>query len=258
MQGQRYYYLIELQYLGFRYHGFQKQPNVKTVQLVLERTLNYVLGHKDHKVLPSGRTDAMVSANQAYIELFVKEQLDEQVFLKDFNHNLPSDVRAMSIEQVDAKFNVILNPKIKEYLYLFSFGEKNHPFAAPYICHINDHLDIEQMKKGAQLFQGRHNFQNYVYKPSEMTVLEREVVQCELVNNDIYTASFFPKQSYMLRVCGPGFMRHQVRLMAGALINLGRGVHTMEELELSLTQKREEPFTFIAPASGLILNSIKF
>lgn len=258
MQTKRYYYLIKIQYLGYRYHGFQKQPGVKTIQLMVERTLNYILGHSDHKILPSGRTDAMVSANEAYIELFIFEELEKDSFLLEFNKNLPSDIRVLSIEEVDAKFNIIQNPKSKEYLYLFSFGEKNHPFAAPYICHIHGDLDIELMKKAARMFQGRHNFQNYVYRPSEARKFEREMECSEIVKNDFYTASFFPETSYAFRVKGPGFMRHQVRLMIGTLIELGRGKITLEEFELSLKEKRKEPFTFIAPASGLNLHAISF
>lgn len=258
MQSKRYYYLIKVQYLGFRYHGFQKQPDVKTVQLMIERTLNYVLGHKEHKILPSGRTDAMVSANEAYIELFIFEELDQHDFLIQLNRNLPADIRALSIEEVDHKFNIIQNPKSKEYIYLFSFGEKNHPFSAPYICHIHGDLDLDQMVIAASKFRGRHNFQNYVYRPSESRQFERDMEVSEIVPNTFYTASFFPEKSYAFRVKGPGFMRHQVRLMIGTLIELGRGNISMAEFDQSLIEKREEPFTYIAPASGLILHSIGF
>ncbi|MGL1887217.1 MAG: tRNA pseudouridine(38-40) synthase TruA [Reichenbachiella sp.] len=256
MFDKRYFYLIEFQYLGYRYHGFQKQPDVKTVQYMLERTFNYVLGHKDFKTLASGRTDAMVSANQGYFELFMKEELDVDEVFKLLNINLPSDIRALSMVAVDEKFNVIQSPKIKEYIYLFSFGEKNHPFAAPYICNISGELDIETMTMAAKKFEGHYNFQNYVYKPSEHTVLERTIDHCEIKKNDIYTANFFPEQSYALVVRGAGFMRHQIRLMMGTLIELGRQQISIEEFDLSLISKRAEPFTFIAPASGLILNSI--
>ena len=51
MQRKRYYYIIAIQYLGFRFHGWQKQPEVNTVQRMVERTLSYVLEHKKFKVL---------------------------------------------------------------------------------------------------------------------------------------------------------------------------------------------------------------
>ena len=57
-----FYYLIKIQYLGYRFHGWQKQPNLKTVELMLQRTLKYVLQEQKFKILGAGRTDAMVSS----------------------------------------------------------------------------------------------------------------------------------------------------------------------------------------------------
>jgi len=107
MQYKRFYYLIQLQYLGFRYHGWQKQPGVLTVEHMLHKTLNFILEDQRFKVLAAGRTDAMVSANQTYIELFVYEdELDLETFLDQFNKNLPQDIRALSIEETTADFNI--------------------------------------------------------------------------------------------------------------------------------------------------------
>lgn len=254
----KFYYLIQVQYLGFRYHGWQRQPGVKTVQEMIERTLKYVLNEKPFKILGASRTDAMVSANQASFELFLEESENENELLKAFNYNLPSDIRAISIEEVDQKFNVIQHAKEKEYLYLFSFGEKNHPFAAPFITHIREDLDIDLMKKGAELFLGEHNFQEYCYKPKEGTQFEREITCSEIIENDIWTANFFPEQSFVFRVKGIGFMRNQIRLMMGRLIKLGRGEITLNDIISSLEHPVDNPEYYIAPASGLMLHQMKF
>jgi len=66
------YYLIEIQFLGYRFHGWQKQPKLKTVHLMIDRTINYVLENNKFKTLGTGRTDAMVSANQTAFELFTE------------------------------------------------------------------------------------------------------------------------------------------------------------------------------------------
>lgn len=255
---QKYYYLIELQFLGFRYHGWQKQPNVKTVQGMVEKTLCFIFEHENFKTLGSSRTDAMVSANHFAFELFMREPADPEQLLFDLNVNLPNDIRALGVKEVGERFNIIQSPKIKEYLYLFSFGGKNHPFCAPFMVYMAEILDIEAMKKGAKLFEGVHNFRKYCCKPSVDTTLEREILQCEIVENDIYTANFFPNQSYLLRVRGQGFVRHQVRLMMGALFSLGKGELTLEEIRDSLQGHDDEPLSYIAPASGLMLQSIEF
>ena len=259
MFNKKYFYVLKVQYLGYRFHGWQKQPNLKTVHLMIDRTLNYIFEGKRFKTLGSGRTDAMVSAQEAAFELFVYEPIEDlEVFLALFNHNLPQDIRALSIRQVDEKFNIINHAKIKEYLYVFAHGQKHHPFCAPIMTTILEELDIEVMKQGAKLFEGFHNFKTYCYKATDNGIYEREILTCEIVENNIFTANFFPKTSYLLRVRGQGFMRNQIRLMMGALIKLGRGDISLEYIEASLASDSIEVMDYIAPASGLILNKIEF
>ncbi|KAB8153650.1 tRNA pseudouridine(38-40) synthase TruA [Kordia sp. TARA_039_SRF] len=259
MKRKRYYYLITMQYLGFRYHGWQKQPDVNTVQRMTERTLAYVFGHKKFKLLAAGRTDAKVSANEIAIELFLDEEpLDIPTFLPLFNQNLPQDIRVLEMTETDEKFNIIQHPKTKEYLYLFAFGEKYHPFAAPYMTNVLSNLDVELMKKGAKLFEGTHYLKTYCYKPTTHTVLEGNIEVCEIVENDLFTANFFPEKSYLLRVQGAGFKRHQIRMMMGTLILLGKGELDLDFIKRSLQPNSDLQVNYIAPASGLILNKMIF
>ena len=260
MLQKRYFYLVKVQFLGYRFHGWQKQPNTKTVHLMIDRTLKFILGDQKFKTLGAGRTDAMVSASEAAFELFLDGQPLEDLtaFLELFNQNLPQDIRALSINEVDAKFNIIQDSKLKEYHYVFAQGEKFHPFAAPIMTNILDALDIELMKEGAQLFGGQNNYKTYCYKPTNEGMYEREIICCELIENSLYTASFFPEKSYVLKVIGKGFGRHQIRLMMGALIKLGRGEIDLEYIKNSLKPESQEVMDYIAPASGLILHKIEF
>ena len=257
---KRYYYLIKFQFLGYRFHGWQKQPNRKTLHLMIDRTLKYVLKGQYFKTLAASRTDAKVSAEEAAFELFLKDKplQDEVQFLADFNNNLPQDIRALSIEQVSADFNIIQDSKYKEYHYLFSSGEKCHPFCAPIMTTILEPLDLKLMAKGAALFQGSHNFKSYCYKATDHGLYKRRLYSCELIENDLYKANFFPKKSHLLRVVGKGFGRHQIRLMMGALIRLGRGEVGLDYISSSLEQSANIKINYIAPASGLILNKIEF
>lgn len=260
MFNKRYYYVLKIQYLGYRFHGWQKQPDVKTVHLMIDRTLNYIFEGKRFKSLGSGRTDAMVSAQEAAFELFVYDEPLEDLneFLALFNVNLPQDIRALSIRQVDKNFNVINHAKIKEYLYVFAHGNKYHPFCAPLMTTILDELDIETMIQGAKLFEGFHNFKTYCYKATNNGIYNREILTCEIVENTLFTANFFPETSYILRVRGQGFMRNQIRLIMGALIKLGKGEITLDYIKETLKPESIEVMDYIAPASGLILNKIEF
>jgi tRNA pseudouridine38-40 synthase len=262
-KSKRYYYIIYLQFLGFRFNGWQRQKGVlgvKTLQAYVEKTLKFVLGKGKAKVLGTGRTDAKVSANSFPIELFIYEKIDDlNQFLTDLNSNLPNDINALSVKETNAQFNIIQNSKIKEYLYFFSFGSKNHPFAAPIISCIYEDLDLDLMQKGAALFQGYHWFKHYCTKPSETANFNREILVSEIVKNDIYTANFFPEKTYVYRIRSKGFLRNQIRLMMGTLIRLGKGEIELDFIEKSLIEHNiKRPLPFVAPASGLILNSVEF
>jgi tRNA pseudouridine38-40 synthase len=257
MNSSRHFYLIQLQYLGFRYSGWQKQPDLLTVERMVSRTLSYVLEHKNFKLLASGRTDAKVSANMAYVELFLDgKPLTIDHFLPKFNENLPPDIRAVEIREVDAKFNIINAPIGKEYLYLFSYGSKAHPFAAPFMTTILGDLDLAAMKSAALLFEGTHDFKNYAYKPNPETKTVSTVGNSEIVNNTLYTASFFPEKSYMFRIQGKGFKRHQIRLMMGMLFDIGKGKTDLKFIKQTLQPGNSMKLEYIAPASGLILNEV--
>ena len=255
---KKYYYLIQLQYLGYRYHGWFIQPDVKTVQYMVNRTIKFVLGHDNFNTLGSSRTDKMVSANLTAFELFTTEPINAEEFLTQFNFNLPSDIRALEIQEVNSSFNIINNPKLKEYVYLFAFGQKFHPFCAPLVATIREHLDIELMKKGAALFVGIKNLRQYCTKPSPQTIFEREIFVSKIEENTLYTANFFPEKTYAFHIHSKGFMRYQVRLIMGQLIRLGRGEITLKDIEDSFLLDNVEPLPYIAPTSGLILNKIKF
>ena len=257
---KRYYYLVKFQFLGYRYHGWQKQPNNKTLHLMIDRTLKYILKDQSFKTLAASRTDAKVSAEMAAFELFLNgsplKSLDQ--FLDQFNFNLPQDIRVISINEVSPEFNVIQDSKHKEYHYVFSNGEKSHPFCAPIMATILEPLDINLMSLGAKLFQGKHNFKSYCYKPTNNGLYTRTIITCELINNNLYEANFFPKKSYLLRVTGKGFGRHQIRLMMGALIKLGRGEVGLDYIRDSLKENSDIKINYIAPASGLILKNIEY
>ncbi len=258
MKADRFYYLIHFQYLGFRYHGWQRQPGVRTVQEMVEKTIRFVLEHDEFKVLAAGRTDAKVSAAHAAFELFLREQADTDWLYSSLNKNLPNDIRILKIEEVDSSFNIIQSPRIKEYLYLFSSGGKNHPFCAPLMVYMEEDLDIPAMKEAARLFEGEHDFRAFCHLPSGDRQTIRTVTTSEITRNDLYSASFFPEESWLYRVCGSGFMRHQVRLMMGALFSVGLGRLDKEVIASALRGEIQDPPAFMAPQSGLILQKLEF
>jgi len=256
---KQYYYLVHIQYLGFRFHGWAKQPNVKTLHQMTDKTMFFMFGEGKTKTIGCSRTDSKVSANHFVFELFIDEPiLDFDQFIKDFDSNSPNDIRGIKIEETTADFNIIQSAKMKEYVYLFAFGEKAHPFAASLVTTVPEKLNLELMIKGALLFEGEHNFARYCTKPSPNTNFVRTITYCKIEKNESYTANFFPKQTYLLRIKSKGFLRYQVRLIMGQLFKLGREEITLNDIKESLTGVNTNHLNEIAPQSSLILESVEF
>ena len=252
------FYLIHIEFLGFRYHGWQVQPGLKSVEGMVNKTFSFILEHDNFKVLGCGRTDAKVSADDFAFELFLNEEIDTTLLLEQLNSNLPFDIRAKSVEQIDAKFNIIQHSKIKEYHYHFLFGEKQHPFNAPFIINFGQELNIPLMQEAVKEFIGKHNFRRYATKPTENTIFEREILAASIEENTKLTGSFFSKNSYVFKVSSKGFLRYQVRLMMAALIDIGKGVLTVDDIKDSLINFNKTPMKNNAPSSGLNLHKVTF
>ncbi|MBI3135001.1 MAG: tRNA pseudouridine(38-40) synthase TruA [Bacteroidetes bacterium] len=252
------HYLFHIQFLGFRYHGWLKQPGYKTVQAMVEKTFEFLFQHNHFKTLGCSRTDAKVSANHYVFELFTDEDIDATAFLPRFNKNLPNDIRALKIEKTTSEFNIIHAAKAKEYLYLFTHGQKNNPFCAAQVMSIDETLDLDLMRTGAAYFAGTHDFRRYCAEPKPGQNFIRTIDVCEIIPNTLFTANFFPEQTYFFRVKSNGFLRYQVRLMMGQLISLGKGESTLADLKETLSGSSDVPVRHIGPSSGLILNAVEF
>jgi tRNA pseudouridine38-40 synthase len=258
MKHKPFRYLVECQYLGFRFHGWQKQPEVITVQGHIEKTLNFVFEEKvKFKTMGAGRTDAMVSVESSWFELFLEEEIhDLSLFLEKTNQNLPMDIRFLSIKKREGGEDLIQASKEKEYWYFFSFGQKNHPFCSPFLVNILEDLDVDLMQRGAKIFEGEHDFKRFIKNANVDSLHVREVNFSTIEKNTLIEANFFPKESYVYRVRGPGFGRYQIRFMMGALFAIGKRELTLEELEQALSSSENRaPLTKKAPASGLVLGS---
>lgn len=260
MQKKRFYYIVRVQYLGFRFSGWQKQPGQRTIEGMLNKTLKFILPDTSFKILGAGRTDAKVSSLDGAFELFLQEKELPELsgFIILFNENLPSDIRVLDIIPTTQEFNIIQSSKIKEYRYLFSYGSKNHPFCAPFLTNILQDLDIKRMQEAAGLFVGEHNFSSYTARLQENAQVVRTLIQCEIVPNTLLQANFFPEESYALVVKGAGFMRYQIRMMMGALFQVGKGELSLETISASLHPNSTILLTTVAPGSGLLLNKLSF
>ena len=225
---------------------------------MIDKTFDYIFQHSEYRTLGCGRTDAKVSADDYAFELFLKEEKVPADLLQNLNRNLPADIRAKSVKAVGPDFNIIQSARTKEYHYHFSFGNKSHPYIAPFIRDCGEYLDIEKMASAVKLFVGEHNFKRFASKPSAETELVREILSAKIEVDHKFSGAFAPPNAFVFKVKAAGFLRYQVRLMMGALIEIGRNNWSIEELQQSLIHFNEAPIKHIAPSSGLVLHKVEF
>ncbi len=258
MKQRPFTYLFWIQYLGLRYHGWQKQPNLKTVQGRIEKSAKFVLGHEDFMILGASRTDAKVSCNQGAFELFNIASLDVHLFAEEMNKYLPDDIRILDGQKVPAQFNIIHSVTVKEYHYYFCFENKIHPFASGNITHVKTALNIEAMKEGAKLFVGTHDFRRFCTKNKNTDNFVREIFESEIFSSSIFSGGYFPDNIYFFKIKGRGFLTHQVRIMMEALFRLGQGKINFRDIQDALCSEESEAFCGKSPAHGLVLEKVIF
>lgn len=258
MQTRPFTYLITIQYLGIRYHGWQRQQGLKTIQGTLERIFRHVLGYEDFNILGASRTDSGVSCLVGAFELFLKEDLDLIAFIQAANENLPADIRLLEGRSVPLDFNIIQDVVLKRYGYYFAIGDKPHPLESGALAYAGRDLNLEQMKAGAAFFEGTHDFRRFCTQGKQTDDFVRTIRKAEIspLGVDEY---FWPKKDvYVFRVHGEGFLMHQVRRMAAALLMLGKGEISLSELKSALSSTVKHPFCPKAPAQGLVLEEVTF
>lgn len=258
MQNKPFTYLFYIQYLGLRYHGWQKQPGLKTVQGKLEKVFRYVLGHEEFNILSAGRTDSGVSCHRGAFELFNIAEIDLPSFIDQVNENLPDDIRLLQGKRVSLDFNIIQDVTAKEYRYYFSTGEKFHPFAAGNLTYFTGELDIDSMKAAADIFVGEHDFRRFCAKQKQSDNYHRQIFESEILEDSLILTDGSSLKRYCYRVKGKGFLMHQVRLMMGSLLEVGKGIFTISDIQEALKSQETSPLSGKVSANGLVLYGVEF
>jgi tRNA pseudouridine38-40 synthase len=258
MKFRPYTYLFYIQYLGFRYHGWQVQPGVKTIQGILNKNFRYVLGPFDFTILGASRTDAGVSCNRGAFQLFSETPLDLEPTLAKMNLILPDDIKLLEASPVAEDFNIIHSVKGKSYQYHFSMGEKIHPFNAANLVSFASLLDIELMREALKCFLGTQDFRRYCSQDKVTENYKREIYEVALYKHPMAGTGYVPQKSYVFRIVGKGFLRYQIRIMMAALVELGKGSLSLQDIQDSLFSEEAKPIASPAPAHGLILEEVVF
>ncbi len=241
-------YKVEIAYDGRNYVGFQSQINGRAIQDTIEDVIKIIFGVR-LRIIFSSRTDAGVHAKAQVFHFDVDREIAPYKVKTSFNALLPKDMHVNKVEIVDESFHARFSVKEKTYEYLINLGEKS-PFLIGYAYQCYFKLDIEIMKKGADLLVGKHEFGSFNTTPySEKADQHRTISEFSLNQQG---------DLLIIRVTGDGFLRNMVRIMVGTLIDLGRGKKNLEDIQKMLDVSNKSTRRYNIDPNGLYLVNIRY
>jgi tRNA pseudouridine38-40 synthase len=244
LQPKPRHFKLTVTYDGTQYVGWQLQPNGRTVQEVVELALAKIDG-RDVRVHGSGRTDAGVHARGQVANCTLRTQLPSATLLRALNANLPEDVRVVRLQETNAKFHARFSARGKEYRYQIDCGVVAEPFLRLYAWHHPRPLNVAAMRRAARLLKGRHDFSALSANP--MRPVETNV-------RTISKLSIIKEGNVItVAVAADGFLYKMVRSIVGALVKVGEGRLTVDELRELVKAKKRTAQVETAPAHGLFL-----
>jgi len=240
--------MLVVAYDGTNYHGWQKQPNGETIEGVLNRCLSGLL-REEIEVIGASRTDSGVHALCNVAVFDTDTNIPPERLAYALNARLPADIKVQSSKEVDRSFHPRHCDSRKTYEYRIYNAEFPMPTERLYAHFSYVPYDVERMCAAAAYFVGTHDFKSFC---SVDTYVENTVRQIERMEIDKVGSLI------TIRVTGRGFLYNMVRIMAGTLMEVGRGNLEPQEIERILKAKDRSAAGPTAPACGLTLVGYEF
>ena len=238
--------LLNVEYEGTAYAGWQSQTNGLAVQDVVEAALTQILKQKV-RIHSSGRTDAGVHARGMAAHFRTESDIPLSAFREGANRFLPRDVVIRDVREMPENFHARYSAKGKWYRYTIYLGEMRSPLSERTAWHLRGDLDLELMRVAAQFLIGKHDF--HVFRTSGC------VAKTSL--RDIYQVDIAASHDLVyIDVKGSGFLRNMVRMMVGTLVEVGQGKRPAEDLRKLLLAEVGVICGPTAPAHGLCLQEV--
>ena len=238
-----------LSYDGTDFHGWQVQPGLRTIQGEVEAVLAEIEKRPVH-VEGSGRTDAGVHAHGQVAAATVENPIPVANLRRAMNRLLPREIRILTCEEAAGDFHPRFQSISKLYEYRIYRREVCPPFERRYVHHHPYPLNEAEMARLAGFFEGEHDFSAFA-AADEKDALGRSKVR-RIFASRLERAG----DRLIYRVSGSGFLKHQVRLMMGTLLECGKGnLHEAGVLRL-LTAEPGVKAGPALPACGLFLISV--
>jgi len=239
---------LDICYDGTRYRGWQRLPGKDdTIQGKLETTLSRILG-EPVEVSGSGRTDAGVHARGQVANFHCESTMAPEEILVNLRKYLPEDIGIYSCKEVSPRFHARLNAREKTYRYRIWNSDAPCVFDRRYVTVVPEALDVDEMRCAAAHFVGEHDFSAFCTnaKMKKSTVRFIRSLTVERVGQEI-----------QITVTGNGFLQNMVRILAGTLLEVGRGERSSDSIPDLFGGKRADA-GFLAPAQGLCLQEVYY
>ncbi|WP_432645660.1 tRNA pseudouridine(38-40) synthase TruA [Methanobrevibacter sp.] len=237
---------LKIGYIGTNFHGFQRQPDLRTVEgeLIYHlRKLDYIDDLKKSRFRIAGRTDAGVHSLGNVISF----QSEKDVRINEINNSLPDDIQIIASAPVRYAFKPRY-AQMRQYRYI-----------------LFQDLDVDKLKECAEVFKGTHNFTNFTKRFQKTTTRNIEDIKITKVDLSDYHKKEFPNlhdtvSPIFVDIYGESFLWNMVRKMMRVFVDVAIGKMSLDEVERLLNPEENEPRAHIKvmEAEYLILMDIKY
>ncbi len=242
--------LLLVSYDGTGFSGWQRQPNGRTVQQVMEEAAERAFS-RPVTLTASGRTDAGVHALGQVVEGEFPDHIPPAKLRECLNVHLPPDVKVIKSVPAPESFDVTRAAKRKTYCYRAYYAESELPLFSRYAARLKGRPDVKKMQEACALLVGEHDFAafraaGYTSKTSVRTLYSVQIEEKPIPEGALYT----------LRVTGNGFLYNMVRILAGEVFAVGCG--KQEGISRAFQTGERSALALTMPPQGLVLVSADY
>lgn len=242
---------FQVAYDGTDFHGWQVQPELPTIQGILEEVIGTIEGKAVH-VIASGRTDAGVHAFAQVAAVSIENPIPPDNFRRAVNRLLPQSIRISHVAEARPDFHPRFDALRKSYEYRIFREEVCPPFEWRFVYYHPYPLDEFAMIEAAPLFEGEHDFTAFAASD------ESDAFRGEKIRTIFHSALARKEDILVYYITGSGFLKHMVRNIVGVLLEIGKGNLSQSDLLNRLTAGCGSKAALTAPASGLFLVSVEY
>jgi tRNA pseudouridine38-40 synthase len=240
---------MTIEFDGSRYKGWQKQKEgIPTIQEKLERVLSKMTG-EEIQVIGCGRTDSGVHAENYTANFHTECMFSADAMLEYLYEYLPEDIVVKAMKDTSERFHARYKVKSKTYVYRINNNRFRNVFNRRYVYHSDVRLDLGRMREAARFLIGTHDFQSFTSMKAGTKSTIRTLNSIDITEEDGLIE---------VEVNGNSFLLNMVRIIAGTLMEVGKGELEPEDVARILEEKKRPEACPIAQAKGLCLKNIEY